>query len=72
MTPAQINAALQTLAAVAQAIRLLGEVPSGQLYAQLVGQLSLSDYDAIIRTLKGASLIEETPAHLIRWTGPRT
>jgi hypothetical protein len=66
---ARLNAGVLATMAVAEAIRELGSVPSGHLYAQLMGQLSLESYGAILRTLKGAGLVEEK-SHLLTWVGP--
>lgn len=56
--------------AVAEAIRELGEVPSGHLYAVLMGQLSLDQYNAVIAVLVRAGLVEKQPSHLLVWKGP--
>lgn len=69
-TPSQVKAALAVTIAVAEAIRELGEVPSGTLYAQLLGRVDLQGYQAIIRNLKSAGLVSES-AHLLTWTGPK-
>jgi hypothetical protein len=66
---ARLNAGVLATLAVAEAIRELGSVPSGHLYARLMGQLSVESYGAIIRTLKGAGLVEEK-SHLLTWVGP--
>ncbi len=66
----QTKAAMQIILAVGDAIRELGSVPSGHLYANLMGKMSLAQYEAIIRTLKGAGLVEES-AHLLTWVGPK-
>ena len=55
---------------VAEAIRDLGEVPSGHLYARLMGVMELQQYEQVIDLLIDAQLIERTPAHLLRWIGP--
>lgn len=69
MTAAQTKAALQTILAVGDAIRDLGEVPSGHLYARLMGHMDLRTYEAIVASLKGAGVVEERN-HLLRWVGP--
>lgn len=66
----EARVALDAIFAIAEAIRGLGEVPSGHLYAAVCGKLELAQYEAILRTLKGAGLIEET-AYLLRWIGPQ-
>lgn len=68
--PAETKSALLAALAVAEAIRTLGEVPSGELYAQLMGKLSYGSYEGIIGTLKNAGLVSES-AHLLKWIGPK-
>ena len=68
-TAKQVSAAFQACAAVAEAIREAKEIPSGTLYAMLMGHMSLETYQGIIRTLKGAGLVAER-AHLLSWCGP--
>lgn len=63
------KAALQIAVAVAEAIRDLGEVPNGHLYARLMGRMSLDAYNAIIGALKGAGLVKEE-SHVLTWIGP--
>lgn len=70
-TPAQAKeAVLKTVFAVSDAIRDLGEVPSGQLYAQVMGHMSLASYQSVIGILKQAGVVEEKN-HLLRWIGPK-
>ncbi len=70
MTATQMAGSLEVIAAVAEAIRELGEVPSGKLYSILMGSgISLSSYTNIIATLKRAELVSES-AHVLRWVGP--
>ena len=62
---------LEAIVAVGIAIRELGEVPSGHLYAMLMTQgCSLDVYDAILGKLTGAGLITVSDQHLIKWAGP--
>lgn len=63
---AQVSAALDVLRAVADAIRMLGRVPSGELYAHLCGQLTLEQYTQVISILKGSGVIRED-AHVLIW-----
>ena len=65
----EVKAALGIIQAVAEAIRELGEVPSGHLYANLMGQLSLEQYEHILGILKGAGLVRQSNAHLLTWVG---
>lgn len=63
-------AAFQILAAVAEAIRELRSVPSGHLYAQLMGRMDFETYTKIIDRLKGAGLVAENKSNLLTWIGP--
>jgi hypothetical protein len=65
----ELLAGLNILAAVAETIREAGEVPSGTIYAALVGKVTMEGYTSLLRTLKGAGLVEEKN-HLLRWIGP--
>lgn len=64
-----VHAAVQIAKAVAEAIQELDRVPSGELYARLMGHMSLATYEKIIGTLKSAGLVEEKHHELI-WIGP--
>jgi hypothetical protein len=69
-TREQLQAGQRIVIAVAETIRECGECPSGTLYAGLIGRVTLEGYQKILGILKGAGLIEITPGHLVRWTGP--
>lgn len=60
------DAAIQVIAAVAEAIKDLHEVPEGHLYAQLMGYLSLETFNSIIRILTKQGYITVSN-HLITW-----
>lgn len=64
---ARMQAGFTLLHAIAETIRFLGEVPSGEIYARLSGRVSLADYEQAISILKRAGLVTETPGHLLRW-----
>lgn len=49
----------QIVLAVEEAIRDAGEIPSGHLYAALMGVMTLDQYNTIISVLKKAGKIEE-------------
>lgn len=71
-TPEQAAKAIVGMAlAIGDAIKDLGEVPSGHLYARVMGHMSLETYETIIGLLKEAGVVEETPAHLLRWIGKK-
>ena len=60
------KAALEIIQAVADTIKELGSVPSGHLYAQLMGHLNLDQYNQIIGVLKSSGLVSESN-HLLTW-----
>lgn len=66
-TKEQAHAYVAIVKAIADAIKELGEVPSGHLYAGVSSRLELGYYQQIIELLKNAGLVEETPNHLLRW-----
>lgn len=68
-TEAQVTAAIRAVAAIGDAIRELGSVPSGELYARLMGHLDIDQYQRIIDTLKRTGLVAEL-GHVIKWIGP--
>jgi hypothetical protein len=70
MQKAQIKAAIQVIVAVADAIRELGSVPAGHMYAQLSGRMSLDTFNGIIGKLVDAKLVRREPSHLLVWIGP--
>lgn len=57
--------------AIAETVRELGEVPSGHLYAQLMGDMDLDTYTSLIQVLEHAGLVRVQPSHLIIWVGPK-
>ncbi len=73
MTPTseQLKAGQAVVFAVAETIREAGEVPSGTIYAALVGRVTFEGYQKILGILKNAGLISVAPSHMIKWTGPR-
>ena len=60
--------AFKVVAIVGRAIKELGEVPSGHLYARLMDVMNLDQYQAIIGILKKAGLINEEN-YLLTWVG---
>lgn len=65
----ELKAGVAMIAAVAEAIRELGSVPSGHLYARLQGKVTLEGYNKLIDILKNAKMVEEKN-HLLTWIGP--
>lgn len=68
MTTQQINALANMTLAVGAAIKELGRVPSGHLYARLMGTVSLDVYQIMIDSLKRAGMVREV-AHELIWIG---
>jgi hypothetical protein len=69
---AEVKAVMTIVLAIAEAIRELREVPSGELYATLMPvmpKMSIGDYQRVIDHLIGAGLVREDN-HLLIWTGP--
>jgi len=62
----QTETALKIVKSVADAIKELGSIPSGHLYARLMAFLTLDQYNQIIGFLKRAELIKEEH-HEITW-----
>jgi hypothetical protein len=72
-SPEDIKAAKAALAitrAVADTIQALGSVPSGHLYAQLMGHMDIHTYDKIIGILTRGGLVKEDGFHRLTWIGP--
>jgi hypothetical protein len=66
----QLVAALEIIQAVGEAIQTLGRVPSGELYANLMGTLSFERYTEIVRILVNAGVVREERSGLLTWIGP--
>lgn len=70
LTPKEAALVRVAIAAVAEAIQSLGEVPSGELYGTvLIKYMSLSQYEAVISLLIDMKLIKRAN-HLLTWIGP--
>lgn len=69
-TTSEALALVQVAHAVAETIRELGAVPSGHLYARLMGVMELHQYEQVIDLLIDARLIERDRSHLLHWIGP--
>ena len=68
ITKERLDAALQVFKAVADCIREVKEVPSGELYARLMQFLTFEQYSTIIDQLKKAKVISESN-HVLKWEG---
>lgn len=65
MDKQQITAAIEAISAIGRVIRDVKRIPSGHLYAQLMGVLSLEKYESAIGILKKGKLIAEEHNKLI-------
>jgi hypothetical protein len=70
ITREELTAGVKTVHAIAEAIRELGQVSDGTLYAALMGKLNLGQYQAIIAILVKAGLVSNF-GHELRWAGPQ-
>lgn len=66
MNQTQLTAAVECAAALGRVIRDTKEIPSGHLYAQVMGRCSLENYNALIRILTQTGLVEER-GDVLRW-----
>ena len=69
-TKEQIRAAMAIVHALAEAIRELGQVPAGHLYANVMGKLTHGQFEQAIGILVRAGVVRREPSHLLVWTGP--
>lgn len=60
---------LRTLV-VAEAIQALKQVPSGHLYAHVMGHIGWTEYNAIITALIKSKLVRRDAHHMLVWIGP--
>lgn len=68
--PTPIVSAVQITMAIAEAIRLARQIPSGELYAMLMPTgMSLELYEAVIATLCRSGIITNHN-HLLTWAMP--
>lgn len=63
------RASVLMCAAVGECIRDAGPLPSGHLYARLMGKMTLERYQQIIAVLKNAEMVKEEH-HELTWIGP--
>jgi hypothetical protein len=66
-TPSQAKAAVSIIVALAETIRSSSPIPSGHLYAMVMGSMSFESYSLIIAKLENLGLISIAPSHLITW-----
>lgn len=66
ITKEQTKAALEILKLLADAVRELEMVPSGELYARVMSYMSLQSYESAINTLVRSGVIRKSN-HLLIW-----
>lgn len=71
LTKAQKHAVISATLALADAVRELGSVPSGHLYARVMGQLQLEEYEAMIGCLIRNGIISKDDNHVLTWKGDK-
>jgi hypothetical protein len=64
----KMKAAVQIMKAVAESIKEVGSIPSGHLYAQLMGKMSLGSYEKMIYAMQRMGIIR-VEDHLITYIG---
>lgn len=64
----RVKKTVQIGMALAEAIKGLGTVPSGHLYARVMGYVGLDEYQMHIDTLKKAGVVTEK-FHELTWVG---
>jgi len=67
----KVEAAKAIIEAVSDSIEELGSVPSGHLYASLMGVLTLDEYQLVLNILRARGDVELTGGHEVRWVRPR-
>lgn len=56
--------------ALADAIRDLGNVPAGHLYAQVMSTIDLQTFNELIVVLEDCGWVRREASHLLVWIGP--
>lgn len=69
-TASQVSAVVETLRALVQAIKDLGEVPDGHLYSSVMGILTLAEYNACINKLIELGMVKRSN-NLLTYVGPK-
>lgn len=69
VTKQEIRSAIRITQALGHTIRELGSIPSGQLYAQVMGRLTLPEYNAAIGVLVHADVITRGADNVLTWKG---
>jgi hypothetical protein len=54
---------------IADCIKELGSVPSGHLYARLMHNFTLEEYETIINLIINTGFVRKESSHLLVWIG---
>jgi len=65
----KMKAAVEVMKAVASVVKELGSIPSGHLYAQLMGKMSFNSYEKMTGALERMGVIRIDGDHLITYIG---
>jgi hypothetical protein len=68
VTREQVADALMTMRAVIETVRDAGRVPSGTIYATLMGRMDLPAYETMVALIVGTGLVRLENHELI-WVG---
>ena len=68
MTTEQAQKLIEFMGAIASLIKEVKTIPSGHLYAQLMGKMTLDQYNDMIATLQNAGLVS-LKNDLLTYTG---
>lgn len=66
---AAIPAYIQAVRAFADAIKELGQVPAGTLYAGVMDRMSLETFERMIGHLVESGVVERDATHMLTWKG---
>jgi hypothetical protein len=66
-TADQLKAGLAALRAIADAVRELGSVPSGHIYAAVMGTMDITAYEKAITLLCNSGVIRKS-GDMLHWT----
>lgn len=69
-TEKDILAVVMAARALGDTIQSLGAVPSGTLYAAVMGKMSYSTYEGLLDMLVSTGMVRRDGSHLLIWTGP--
>ena len=68
VTPAEVKTAIKIMAAVASSVKELGRVPSGHVYAMLMGRMDFQQFQAMENCLLKTGLVKKEGDEYV-WKG---